>query len=167
MSRRERHIQQVVDLTYPGSEFNYVGGEFVQAAAPLINSEYAGIAARMGDRDWRGRSSILTNELRRHDKICGYVYTELDDIEWEHNGFVDYDRSPKAFGYDYFVPEMGVADLNAADFVGADAPPCATLPPGGESATCRSSSATGARPWAQPRCAGKRTLQTVSAPSAA
>jgi hypothetical protein len=36
------------------------------------------------------------------------------------------------FGYDFFVPGMTVADLNAADFVGLDAPPCQTLPAGSE-----------------------------------
>ena len=73
---------------------------------------------------------ISDSELRKHDKICGYVYTELDDIEWEHNGFVNYDRSAKEFGYDAFVPDMTVADLNGADFVGIDAAPCQTVRPG-------------------------------------
>ncbi len=72
----------------------------------------------------------LTTDMRRHDKICGYIYTELDDIEWEHNGFVNYDRSAKEFGYDFFAPGMSVADLTGADMVGLDAPPCQTLPPG-------------------------------------
>ena len=62
--------------------------------------------------------------------ICGYVYTELADVEWEHNGLLNYDRTPKEFGYDHFVPGMTVADLNGADFVGLDCPPCQTLPPG-------------------------------------
>ncbi|MBX3052660.1 MAG: hypothetical protein KF753_14350 [Caldilineaceae bacterium] len=127
-----RHVQRVVDETFPGSAFNYVGGEYVQKAAPLMNSEYGGIAARSGDTDISWCFKYQTTELRRHAKICGYVYTELDDIEWEHNGFVNYDRSAKEFGYDAFVPGMSVADLNAADFVGLDAPPCQTLPPGSE-----------------------------------
>jgi hypothetical protein len=127
--RARQHIQRVVDESYPGSEFNYVGGEFVQERAPLMNSEYAGISARSGDLDVAWSFKYLTNELRRHDKICGYVYTELADIEWEHNGFVDYDRSPKEFGYDHFVAGMAVRDLTGADFVGYDAPPCQTLPP--------------------------------------
>ena len=127
-----RHVQRVVDETFPGSAFNYVGGEYVQSSAPLMNSEYGGIAARSGDTDIAWCFKYQTSELRRHAKICGYVYTELDDIEWEHNGFVNYDRSAKEFGYDAFVPGMSVADLNAADFVGLDAPPCQTLPPGSE-----------------------------------
>ena len=127
-----RHVQRVVDETYPGSPYNYVGGEYVQKSAPLMNSEYGGIAARSGDTDIAWCFKYQTTELRRHAKICGYVYTELDDIEWEHNGFVNYDRSAKEFGYDAFVPGMRVADLNAADFVGLDTPPCQTLAPGSE-----------------------------------
>ena len=128
--RARQHIQRVVDETYAGSAFNYVGGDYVQQTAPLINSEYAGISARMGDQDIAWSFKYLTTDMRRHDKICGYIYTELDDIEWEHNGFVNYDRSAKEFGYDFFVPEMSVADLTGADLVGLDAPPCQTLPPG-------------------------------------
>jgi hypothetical protein len=128
--RVRQHIQRVVDETFPGSSFNYVGGDYVQGVAPLMNSEYGGIAARMGDQDIAWCFKYQTNELRRHAKICGYVYTELDDIEWEHNGFVNYDRSRKEFGYGFFVPGMTVADLNQADFVGVDAPPCQSVQPG-------------------------------------
>lgn len=135
--RVRQHVQRVVDLTYPGSSFNYVGkndlgDDFVQSTAPLMNSEYGGIAANSGDQDIAWCFKYQTTELRRHAKICGYVYTELDDIEWEHNGFVNYDRSPKAFGYDFFVEGMTVADLNRADFVGLDAPPCQTVAPGSQ-----------------------------------
>ena len=135
--RVRHHVQRVVDETYPGSGFNYVcqndaGDNFVQTTAPLMNSEYGGIAARSGDQDIAWCFKYQTTELRRHAKICGYVYTELDDIEWEHNGFVNYDRSAKEFGYDFFVPGMTVADLNAADFVGLDAPPCQSLPAGSD-----------------------------------
>ncbi|MBX6315997.1 MAG: hypothetical protein IRY99_24250 [Isosphaeraceae bacterium] len=47
----------------------------------------------------------------------------MTDIEWEHNGFLNYDRTPKQFGYDAFVPGMTVADLQGDDFIGYDAPP--------------------------------------------
>jgi len=127
--RAREHIEHVVENTYPGSSFNYVPGR-VQGTEPLINSEYGAVSAGGGDRDisWGFRS--LTTELRRHEKIQGYVYTELSDIEWEHNGLVDYDRSAKEFGYDAFVPEMTVAELNGADFVGYDCPPLLEAAPG-------------------------------------
>ncbi len=118
------HIENVVKQTYPGSEFNYVGGN-TQDDSPLMNSEYGGISARMGDLDVSWCLLFLTNELRRHEKICGYVYTELTDIEWEHNGLYDYDRSPKVFGYD---PAM----ILGRRFVGFDGPPGRTVEPGAD-----------------------------------
>ncbi len=123
------HVQEVVDKTHPGSAFNYAKG-FQQADAPLINSEYGGISAGLGDQDVSWCFKYLTNELRKHDRICGYVYTELSDIEWEHNGFVNYDRSAKTFGYDFWHPGMTLADLNAPDFIVIDAPPMIELKPG-------------------------------------
>ncbi|MYC78631.1 glycoside hydrolase family 2 [Candidatus Poribacteria bacterium] len=118
----KEHIANVVEETYPGSAFNYVGGN-VQNDAPLINSEYGGISAGAGDKDVSWCFKYLTNELRLHPKICGYVYTELQDIEWEHNGFMNYDRSIKAFGYDYL-------DINTLDFIAIDYPPGTTVTPG-------------------------------------
>jgi len=66
-----------------------------------------------------------TAELRLHEKVCGYVYTELTDIEWERNGFLNYDHTPKEFGYD-------PRDINAADVLLLDGPPARTVEPGAE-----------------------------------
>lgn len=138
--RAKRHVEHVVGQTYEGSPFNYVSHRyshvegaagFAQGAEPFLNSEYAGLGASGGDKDISYSFKFLTTELRRHAKVCGYVYTELSDIEWEHNGFVNYDRTAKEFGYDGFFPGMTVADLNAADFVGLDCAPCQTVAPGG------------------------------------
>ena len=120
--RAKEHIANVVAETYPGSTFNYAGGN-VQSDAPLINSEYGGISAGAGDKDVSWCFKYLTNELRLHPKICGYIYTELQDIEWEHNGFMNYDRSVKEFGYDYL-------DINTLDFIAIDYPPGTTVAPG-------------------------------------
>ena len=122
--RAKEHIANVVAETYPGSAFNYAGGN-VQNDAPLINSEYGGISAGAGDKDVSWCFKYLTNELRLHPKICGYIYTELQDIEWEHNGFMNYDRSVKEFGYDYL-------DINTLDFIAIDYPPGTTVAPGDE-----------------------------------
>ncbi len=138
--RARRHVERIVAQTYEGSPFNYVGHryghvegalDYKQTTEPLLNSEYAGLGASGGDKDVAYTFKFLTTELRRHSKVCGYVYTELSDIEWEHNGFLNYDRTEKRFGYDAFVPGMAVRDLNGADFVGLDCPPCQTLAPGG------------------------------------
>ena len=124
-----RHVAEVVQRTEPGSRFNYCPGQ-TQGTAPLINSEYGGVSAGSGDRDVSWSFRDLTTILRRHPKIQGYVYTELSDIEWEHNGFVNYDRSAKLFGYDAFVPDMRVNELNGADFIGYGGPPCLVVKPG-------------------------------------
>jgi hypothetical protein len=120
--RSRAHIEEVAGNTAPGSSYNYVAG-FEQDTAPLINSEYGAVSAGGGDRDISWGFRYLTTQLRRHEKIQGYIYTELTDIEFEHNGFYNYDRSQKEFGYDAFVPGMTVADLQGEDFIGFDAPP--------------------------------------------
>ncbi len=117
-----RHIESVVAQSKPGSSFNYVPGEKMNSA-PLINSEYGSVSAGGGDRDVSWGFRDMTTQLRRHPKIQGYIYTELSDIEWEHNGFYDYDRSKKEFGYDAFVPGMTPADLQGPDFIGFDTAP--------------------------------------------
>ena len=89
---------------------------YEQDTAPLINSEYGAVSAGGGDRDISWGFRYLTTQLRRHEKIQGYIYTELTDIEFEHNGFFNYDRSPKEFGYDAFAPGMTVADLQGRRF---------------------------------------------------
>lgn len=123
------HIDEVVAKSVPGSPFNHCPGELTNSA-PLINSEYGSVSAGGGDRDVSWGFRDLTTLLRKHDRIQGYIYTELTDVEWEHNGYANYDRTPKEFGYEAFVPGMTVADLNGADFVGYDGPPVIVARPG-------------------------------------
>jgi len=129
--RARANIEEMVKNTYPGSGFNFAPGR-AQGTQPLINSEYGAVGAGGGDRDVSWGFRFLTNELRRHEKIQGYIYTELTDIEWEHNGFANYDRTRKEFGYEAFVPGMTVRDLQGEDFVGYDAPPAIQAAPGAE-----------------------------------
>jgi hypothetical protein len=123
-ARAKAHITDVVARTYPGSDFNYVEG-FVQRDAPLINSEYGGVGALDGDRDVSWSFKFLTNELRLHGQLSAYIYTELTDVEWEHNGFLNYDRTPKEFGY---APNM----VNQGDVLPINAPPISRERPGEE-----------------------------------
>ncbi|MCX5759361.1 MAG: glycoside hydrolase family 2, partial [Candidatus Hydrogenedentes bacterium] len=114
-----KHIANVVEQPVPGSEFNYAKG-WKQGTAPLINSEYGGVGAGSGDRDVSWVFLFLTNLLRKYDKIGGYIYTELEDIEWEHNGFMNYDRSPKEFAYPAGIT---LAQLQSDEFPVLDCPP--------------------------------------------
>ncbi|MYS72792.1 glycoside hydrolase family 2 [Streptomyces sp. SID5926] len=59
---------------------------------PNLNSEYGGGFTGL-DRAWHLRWQ--TQELRRHDRLAGYVYTELYDIEHESAGLLDFGRGTK------------------------------------------------------------------------
>jgi hypothetical protein len=120
--KAKKHIQKVVESTFPGSSFNYIPG-YQHKGQPLINSEYGGVGALDGDRDVSWSFKFLTNELRRHPEISAYIYTELHDVEWEHNGFLNYDRTPKRFGYNPAV-------INESDTLPLDAPPICHVAPG-------------------------------------
>jgi hypothetical protein len=116
------HIERVVERSYAGSDFNFVPG-FEQGTQPLINSEYGGVGALDGDVDISWSFKFLTSELRRHDKLSAYIFTELHDVEWEMNGFLNYDRTPKEFGYDPAI-------INHGDVLPIDAPPIQQCSPG-------------------------------------
>ncbi len=120
--KAKAHIDRIVSSTFVGSSFNYVPG-FLHKGQPLINSEYGGIGALDGDRDVSWSFKFLTNELRRHEQIAAYIYTELHDVEWEYNGFLNYDRTPKEFGYD---PRI----INESNTLPIDSPPAQRLGPG-------------------------------------
>ncbi|HUR59500.1 MAG TPA: glycoside hydrolase family 2 TIM barrel-domain containing protein [Opitutaceae bacterium] len=120
--RAKEHIAQVVKQTHRGSTFNYIEG-FQQTNAPLINSEYGGVGALDGNRDCSWSFKFLTNELRRHPQLSAYIYTELTDVEWEYNGLLSYDRTPKEFGFD---PPL----INQGDVLPIDSAPIQRCAPG-------------------------------------
>lgn len=123
------HLNEVVAKTFPGSDFNCIGGN-VQSDAPLMNSECGnvwGIEGGAGDSDLAWHYRYMMNEFRRHDKLCGFVFTEFRDVTNEFNGYYRLDGSDKDFGYNAFVPGMTISDLHSPDFVVIDAPPCQTV----------------------------------------
>jgi hypothetical protein len=117
------HIDNVVAKTYHGSTFNYVEG-YAQRNVPLINSEYGGVGALDGDRDVSWSFKFLTNELRIHGQLSAYIFTQLMDVEWEYNGLLNYDRTPKEFGYPLSI-------INHGDVLPINAPPIQRLATGG------------------------------------
>jgi glycosyl hydrolase family 2 len=119
-AKAKAHIENVISKTYRGSKFNYIEG-YQQRDAPLINSEYGGVGALDGDRDVSWSFKFLTNELRLHGQLSAYIYTELHDVEWEYNGFLNYDRTPKDFGYPPNIINQGdVLPINAAPILRCD-----------------------------------------------
>jgi len=126
------HVTEIVDKTFVGSTFNYIGGN-AQSDAPLMNSECGnvwGIEGGAGDSDLAWHYRYMMNEFRRHDKMCGFVFTEFRDVVNEFNGYYRLDGTDKHFGYESFVPGMTIADLHSADFIVIDAPPCQTVDKG-------------------------------------
>ena len=75
---------------------------------PLMIDEFGGIAyQKKGDSAW-GYGSVSSEEdyLQRienlvkaivsNDRIAGFCYTQITDVEAEQNGLLDVDRNPKA-----------------------------------------------------------------------
>ncbi len=73
----------------------YSSEQFARRGVPIINSEY-GEGFTSLERAWHLRWE--TQELRRHDRFAGYVYTELADIEHEAAGLLTTDRRTKDWG---------------------------------------------------------------------
>lgn len=115
----KNHIEEVVRETYPGSQYNYAEG-WTQDDDPLMNSEYGGVSAGSGDRDISWVFLWISELLRKEPKIVGYIYTELMDIEWEHNGFMNYDRRPKEYPYPAGIT---LDQLQDEEFLVFDMPP--------------------------------------------
>lgn len=76
----------VVDKSLYGSD------DLPRTGIPLINSEY-GEGFTSLERIWHLRWE--TQELRRHDRYAGYVYTEFADVEHEAAGLLTTDRRLK------------------------------------------------------------------------
>ncbi|WP_136709037.1 glycoside hydrolase family 2 TIM barrel-domain containing protein [Agromyces sp. H66] len=79
----------VVDKPLAGTPTFSVDG------VPIVNSEY-GAGFTSLERAWHVRWQ--TQELRRHDRFAGYVYTELTDVEHEMAGLLTTARHRKDWG---------------------------------------------------------------------
>jgi hypothetical protein len=118
--------------TFPGSTWNYVGGR-PQGEAPMLNSECGnvwGYEGSTGDVDWSFDYHAMVNELRRHPKVAGWLYTEHHDVINEWNGYVRADRSPKETGLGEIVPGMSIRDLHAPLYVAPGTYPTTAAKPG-------------------------------------
>ena len=73
----------------------YGSASFPRTGVPILNSEY-GEGFTSLERAWHLRWE--TQELRRHDRYSGYVYTEFSDVEHECAGLLTADRKSKDWG---------------------------------------------------------------------
>src|SRR5258706_7142966 len=83
----------------------------------MCNSEFGnvwGYEGSTGDVDWSWDYHRAINALRRHPKLCGWLYTEHHDVINEWNGYWRYDRSWK---------ETGLGDIVAGGSLARLAPP--------------------------------------------
>jgi hypothetical protein len=122
-------LDQQAAVTHPGSAENFVGGA-LQDGDPWWNSEIASfstLGVSTGPEIFCDLFGI-ENELRRQPKLVGSVLTQLTDVEFELNGLVSYDRTPKAD----LCSRDGVAlsDLFGSEFVAFDWLPSTTIPSG-------------------------------------
>jgi len=75
---------------------------------PVIISEFGGTGYKTVREDGWGYSKLATSEeeylnkvkglveaIRENDRICGYCYTQLTDVDQEINGLLDMERKPK------------------------------------------------------------------------
>jgi hypothetical protein len=130
--RWKAELDEAERLTFPGSTWNYVGGRS-QGEEPMLNSECGnvwGYEGSTGDVDWSFDYHAMMNELRRHPKVAGWLYTEHHDVVNEWNGYVRADRSPKDTGLGELVPGMSLRDLHAPLYVVPGSSPTATARPG-------------------------------------
>jgi beta-galactosidase/beta-glucuronidase len=77
-----------------------------EKVVPFLVSEYGGIGWNVAGGwgygnapknldEFYARYQGLTDALLDNRHVCGYCYTQLTDVEQEHNGLYNYDRKPK------------------------------------------------------------------------
>ncbi|MGI5885016.1 MAG: glycoside hydrolase family 2 protein [Candidatus Spyradocola sp.] len=123
--------------SYAGSAWNCIGPNRLRSV-PLMNSECGmvwGVQDSAGDSDLAWQYHYMLNEYRLHENLCGFVFTEMNDVVNEFNGYYRIDNAKKEFGYEALGLGMTLNDLHAKDFLAYDAPPCRTVGAGETVAT--------------------------------
>ena len=126
-------LDNVVDNTYVGSQWNYIGGN-KQTSVPMFNSECGnvwGYSGSTGDVDWSWDYHIMMNEFRRHPEVAGWLYTEHHDVINEWNGYYKYDRSEKFPGFSDFIPDMDLRHLHSKVYLSTGSELCKSVRPDG------------------------------------
>lgn len=95
--------------------------DYKKPTTALENHSKFGIEEALGDLDnlavlsqkrmFRGVKSLI-EEMRKRPQLAGYVITELTDIEWETNGWLDFMREPKE-GFERLIDFNGPTCLFA------------------------------------------------------
>ena len=128
----EQHVQLVSDSTYAGSPWNFERG-YTQTRQPMLNSEFGnvwGYRGSTGDVDWSWDYHLAVNAFRRHPRLAGWLYTELNDVINEWNGYWRADRTEKVTGLGELVDGMSLRDLHAPLYVAVGSGMSQTALPG-------------------------------------
>jgi len=72
----------------------------------------------------------MMDELRRHPKVAGWLYTQHHDVVNEWNGYVRADRSQKDAGLSDLVPGMTLRDWHSPLYVAVGEYPTTAAKPG-------------------------------------
>ncbi len=127
----EEYLKEVVEQTYPGSSWNFIGDNR-QTRVPMLNSECGnvwGYTGSTGDVDWSWDYHIMLNEFRKHPEISGWLYTEHHDVINEWNGYYRYDRSEKYPGLSSFIPDMELEQLHSEVYLSTGSDLCRPVKP--------------------------------------
>lgn len=128
----KEYLDQVVEDTYEGSQWNFTGGN-TQTRVPMFNSECGnvwGYEGSTGDVDWSWDYHIMMNEFRKHPKVAGWLYTEHHDVINEWNGYYRFDRTEKETGLSSFIPDMSLAQLHSSVYLSTGSDLCREVEPG-------------------------------------
>jgi hypothetical protein len=115
----ESHLSTIDDSTKAGSPWNFERG-YTQSRQPMFNSEFGnvwGYKGSTGDVDWSWDYHLAVNAFRRHPRLSGWLYTELDDVINEWNGYRRADRTEKYTGLESLAEGMSLRDLHAPLYV--------------------------------------------------
>ncbi|MDB4915412.1 MAG: glycoside hydrolase family 2 sugar binding protein [Gemmatimonadetes bacterium] len=115
----EQHLDTISDSTRTGSPWNFERG-YTQSRQPMFNSEFGnvwGYTGSSGDVDWSWDYHLAVNAFRRHPKLSGWLYTELDDVINEWNGYWRADRTEKETGLGALAEGMTLRDLHAPMYI--------------------------------------------------
>ncbi|MEN8201488.1 MAG: sugar-binding domain-containing protein [Bacteroidota bacterium] len=128
----EDFMNKVVENTYAGSDWNFIGGN-TQSKVPMLNSECGnvwGYEGSAGDVDWSWDYHMMMNEFRKHPLMAGWLYTEHHDVINEWNGYYKYDRTEKFTGIPDFIPDMDLSHLHSPVYLSTGPELCRSEKPG-------------------------------------
>jgi beta-galactosidase/beta-glucuronidase len=107
LERYDKHMNEILDNTlYHSMSRSAFAFGFSGQDKPIIISEFGGIAFTGGDgwgygnkvdheEEFIKRFDAITTAIKKADRVCGYCYTQISDVQQELNGLLDADRNYK------------------------------------------------------------------------